>query len=83
MTLTRGQLVAARNHVLHNVLDLGADSTTEQALDYSGFDNILYLVNMSQQDIESLTHDDGNGTQIPLLRARMNLLSIFQEFVRT
>ena len=83
MTLTRGQLVAARNHVLHNVLDLGADSATEEALDYSGFDNILCLVNMSQQDIESLTHDDGNGAQIPLLRARMNLLGIFQEFVRT
>lgn len=85
MVMTRDQKRNAYNHVLDNVLSKGDGSALKLSLEEAGFDDILILLSLREEDIEELEYpnplydadDINSNSMIPLRKADKRLLAAF------
>ena len=84
--LTCAEKKAAYQHVMAEVFGLHPDSDVHKCLREHGFDNILDLTSISDNDIDLLSYmktDDAGkptGDYIPLVRGKKSLLKLFKIF---
>jgi len=72
--LTRSQAAAALTHILDNVLSLPSTAPTCLALTELGYDSIIDIAAMSQDEILELDYDDsGSRKKVPLKERKMLL----------
>ena len=72
--LTRSQASAALAHILDNVLSLPSTAPTRIALTELGYDSIIDIAAMSQEEILELDYDDsGSRKKVPLKERKMLL----------
>ena len=72
--LTRSQASAALAHILDNALSLPSTAPTRIALTELGYDSIIDIAAMSQEEIFELDYDDsGSRKKVPLKERKMLL----------
>ena len=82
MVLTRAQSVDALEHILNNVIGRGRKTPLGRALTLHGITEILDLVNLRQEDIDSLTYPDSEDKCIlrNLNPGDKNIIRIFIKY---
>jgi hypothetical protein len=78
--LTREQGKNALTHIVSTVFQLRVDSLLSRALDKDGVIVADDFLTLSDNEIESLTYDDEQGTETTLPRSFKMLLRIFQRY---
>lgn len=81
MVLTRPQAKLAFTHVLSTVLGQMPDSPLHQALIHTGHDDIMSLVTMTSEAIDSLMYLMDDGKVSPVIVGHRSLVRVFIDYV--
>ena len=82
MPLTRADGIAAFDHMITNVMDVGVDSPIPKALKRHQYGDIRKVAIITQAELDQLDYLDANGTPTRLLGGHAGMIRAFSCYCR-